>query len=228
MKQIPVCLIVNHKSKYFIKRYTSLRLEMEKDNIQNQLIAIGRKMVKEKGTEALTVRKLSEASGCSVGAIYNQFSNMDNFIVIQNYMTLDELGQRLEQIEETANPYADMNKFLQVFVDYVKDNRNLWYMLYAFYLRRNERAYSYFYLRKVVRIIGCINKLLQRILPQMERPERILSSQVLWLTMFALSSFLTKDVLDSFAKINQESMCQIVLNTYVAGLSVLENKKQNG
>ena len=199
---------------------------MEKDNIQNQLIAIGRSIVKEKGTEALTVRKLSEASGCSVGAIYNQFSNMDNFIVIQNYITLDELGQRLEKIPESANPYTDMYRFLQAFVCYVEENRNLWYMLYSFHLRHNERAYSYFYLRKVVKIIGSISSLLQRILPQMEKPERILSSQALWLNMFALSSFLTKDVLDSFSKIGSKLLCQIVLNTYIAGLSVLENKSQ--
>ncbi|MBR1600876.1 MAG: TetR/AcrR family transcriptional regulator [Alphaproteobacteria bacterium] len=199
---------------------------MEKDNIQNQLIAIGRSIVKEKGTEALTVRKLSEASGCSVGAIYTQFSNMDNVIVILNYITLDELGQRLEKIPESANPYTDMNRFLQAFVCYVEENRNLWYMLYSFHLRHNERAYSYFYLRKVVKIIGSISSLLQRILPQMEKPERILSSQALWLNMFALSSFLTKDVLDSFSKIGSKLLCQIVLNTYIAGLSVLENKSQ--
>ena len=200
---------------------------MEKDNIQNQLISIGRRIVREKGTEALTVRKLSEASGCSVGAIYNQFANMDNFIVIQNYMTLDELSAELGKIKQTANPFADMNTFLKVFVDYVTQNRNLWYLLYAFHLRRNDRTYSYFYLRKVVKIIGCINSLLQRILPQMERPERILSSQVLWLNLFALSSLLTKDILDSFAKVDSKSLCDIVLNTYVAGLSVLEQKKQD-
>lgn len=199
---------------------------MEKDNIQNLLISVGRRMVREKGTDALTVRKLSEASGCSVGAIYNQFSNMDNFIVIQNYMTLEELGNLLEKVKPGTSPFADMNNFLQVFVDYVTENRNLWYLLYTFHLRHGDRTYSYFYLRKVVKIIGCINSLLQRILPQMERPERILSSQVLWLNLFALSSLLTKDILDSFAKINRNNLCQIVLNTYIAGLSVLEHKKQ--
>lgn len=199
---------------------------MEKDNIQNLLISVGRRMITEKGSEALTVRKLSEASGCSVGAIYNQFSNMDNFIVIQNYVTLDELGNLLEKIKPTANPFADMDKFLQVFVDYVTENRNLWYLLYAFHLRRGERTYSYFYLRKVVKIIGCINSLLLRILPQMERPERILSSHILWLNLFAVSSLLTKDILSSFAKIDGKNLCRIILNTHVAGLSVLEQKKQ--
>lgn len=199
---------------------------MEKDNIQNLLIKIGREIVREKGTEALTVRKLSEASGCSVGAIYNQFANMDNFTVIQNYITLDELGQRLDKITPSANPFNDMNKFLQVFVDFVMENRNLWYLLYSFHLTHNERVYSYFYLRKVMKIVGCVNGLLRRILPRMERPERILSAQVLWLSLFAVSSLLTKDVLDSFSKIDKNTLCQIVMNTYVAGLSVLEQKKE--
>ncbi len=198
---------------------------MEKDDIQNLLINVGRQIVRDKGTDALTVRKLSEASGCSVGAIYNQFSNMDNFIVIQNYITLDELSQKIEKVEPSANPYVDMNRFLQIFINYVEENRNLWFLLYEFHLRRNERTYSYFYLRKVVKIIGCIGSLLQRMLPDMERPERILSSQVLWLNLFAVSSLLTKEIQNSFAKIDCKNLCQIVLNTYIAGLSVLERKK---
>lgn len=197
---------------------------MEKDNIQNLLIETGRKIVQEKGTEALTVRKLSDASGCSVGAIYNQFSNMENFIVIQNYMTLDSLARRLEQVARTGNAFVDLNKFLHEFVEFVIENKNLWYMLHSFHLRNNNRTFSYFYLRKVVKITGLINSLLQQIVPQMERPERILSSQILWLTLFALSSFLTKDMLDSFTKINKETICQVMLNTYVAGLTVLEQE----
>lgn len=199
-------------------------MEKDKDSIQNLLIETGRKLIQEKGTDALTARKLSEASGCSVGAIYNQFSNMDNFIVIQNYMTLDALATKLDEIEKTNNVFIDMNNFLQVFVDFVLENKNLWYLLHSFHLRNNDREFTYFYLRKVVKITGIINSLLQQILPEMERPERILSSQILWLTLFALSSFLTKDILDSFTKINKETICQVLLNTYVAGLTVLERR----
>ena len=197
---------------------------MEKDNIQNLLLETGRKIVQEKGTEALTVRKLSEASGCSVGAIYNQFSNMDNFVVIQNYMTLDALAGCLEKVQKTGDAFADMNAFLHEFINFVIENKNLWFMLHSFHLRNNNRTFSYFYLRKVVKITGLINKLLMQLVPNMERPERILSSQILWLTLFALSSFLTKDILDSFTKVNKETICQLMFNTYVAGLPVLEKK----
>ncbi len=201
-------------------------VQTEKDNIQNLLLNIGRKMVSENGTEALTARKLSEASGCSVGAIYNQFSNMDNFIVIQNYMTLDELANHLDKVELTGDAFADLNLFLDTFVEFVLENKNLWFMLYSFHLRNNGRQYSYFYLRRVVKIISLIDNILRQAVPNMERPERLLSSQVLWLTLFALSSLLTKDILDSFSKINRRTICQIMINTYLAGLTVLEEKDE--
>lgn len=197
---------------------------MEKDDIRSTLLKIGRKIVQEKGTESLTVRKLSEASGCSVGAIYNQFSNMENFIVIENYMTLEALGKKIAAVAETQNPYFDMNNMLNAFVDFVIKNKNLWYLLYHFHLRKENHKYSFFYLRRVALITRRLSNLIWRIVPNMERPERILSTQVLWLTLFGLSSFLTKDILDSFSKINRQTLCQILLNTYIAGLTVLEKK----
>ena len=56
----------------------------KKDNIRAALLAKGRELVSEKGPEFLTARKLSEASGYSVGTIYNQFAGMDDFICAQN------------------------------------------------------------------------------------------------------------------------------------------------
>lgn len=197
---------------------------MEKENIQNLLIDIGRKMVCEKGTDALTVRKLSEASGCSVGAIYNQFSNMDNFVIIQNFMTLKALSATLEKVPETGEPFVDANGLLQNFVDFVLKNKNLWFLLFNFHLNHPKREYSFYYLRVVVKILSHINKILLKTVPEMERPERLLSSQILWLSVFALSAFLTKDVLDPLSKVKKETICQIMFNTYMAGLTVLERK----
>ncbi|MBR6356492.1 MAG: TetR/AcrR family transcriptional regulator [Alphaproteobacteria bacterium] len=199
---------------------------MEKDNIQSLLIDIGRQMVREKGTEALTVRKLSDASGCSVGAIYNQFANMDNFTVLQNKITLAELAAYMCKEPETDDPFVDLNNILQRFVDYVCANKNLWYMLFNFHLTHGRYDYSFGYRREVQKILRCIRRVLERAVPEMERPEQLLSSQILWLSLFALSSFLTKDVIDAFSKVDKSSICQIMVNTFVVGLTVLE--KRNG
>ena len=66
-------------------------MTITKDNIRRILISKGRLLVKEKGADYLTARKLAEASAYSVGTIYNQFGTMDNFVLEQNKQTLDEL-----------------------------------------------------------------------------------------------------------------------------------------
>ena len=196
---------------------------MEKDNIQNLLIHIGRKIVKEKGASALTARKLSEASDCSVGAIYNQFSNMDNYVLVQNYITLDELSEKLQTVEKTDNPFVDMNNLLQNFVTFVLENNNLWFMLYNYHLT-TRRRFSFYYLRKVASLIKIVNEHIEKIVPEMDAPERLLSAQVLWLTLLSVSSFLTNDSLNGLSKVNKTALCRILLDTYLAGLTVLENK----
>lgn len=197
---------------------------MEKDNIQNQLIQIGRKIIKDKGVTALTARKLAEASNCSVGAIYNQFSNMDNYVLVQNYLTLDELSQKLITVKKSENPFNDINNLIQSFVDFVFENNNLWYMLYNFHLN-NTRQFSFYYLRKVVSLVKLVNVHLEKIVPNMEVPERLVSAQVLWLTLFSMSAFLTNASLEGFSKVNKYSICRLMLDTYLAGLTVLENQK---
>lgn len=224
MNSLSIWFIIDLKYKYFIKQNQIRDEKMEKDDIQNKLLKIGRQIIQEKGPEGLTARKLSEASGCSVGAIYNQFSNMENFVVIQNYMTLDALSSSLDRIAESENAYADLNRLVQSFVDFVKNNKNLWYLLYSFHLRQNQRTYSIFYLRKVAKIVGRLNSALQRAVPEVIGPERLLSSQVLWLSLFAVSSFLTKDSLSDFSRADENTICQILVNTYVAGLTVLAEK----
>ena len=76
-----------------------------KDNVRRLLLDTGRRLVTEKGAEYLTARKLSEASGCSIGTIYNQFAKMDDFIVTK-----------------LPKPIAD---FRQVIVSF-GENNSLW------------------------------------------------------------------------------------------------------
>lgn len=195
---------------------------MNKDNIQENLVNKGRELIKEKGAEFLTARKLSEASGYSVGTIYNQFGNMDNFILIQNYITLDSLYIRLAHMQASGTPYQRLNLYAREFINFVLENKNLWFLVHNFHLLNNNRRFSKVYLRRVVQITQLVESSFKALFPEIPLPERLLSIQVLWLSLFSLSSFLTTDTLDSFTKINKNSLCELLLNTYLAGMKVLE------
>ena len=200
----------------------NIRFIMSKDNIQENLVNKGRELIKEKGAEFLTARKLSEASGYSVGTIYNQFGNMDNFVLIQNYLTLENLYARLSRLQTSGAPYQRLNLYTREFIDFVIENKNLWFLVHNFHLMNNNRRFSKIYLKRVVQITKLVENAFKNMFPALETPECTLSIQVLWLSLFSLSSFLTTDALDSFNKVNKYTLCELLLNTYLAGMKVLE------
>ena len=195
---------------------------MSRDNIQENLVNKGRDLIRKNGAEGLTARKLSDASGYSVGTIYNQFGNMDNFILIQNYLTLDSLYETLSSLQAKGDAYHRLNLYTQGFVDFVLKNKNLWFLVHSFHLNNNSRRFSKIYLRRVVQITQLVEGAFKALYPKIETPERILMLQVMWLSLFSLSSFLTTDALDKFSKINKKTLCELLLNTFLAGLKVLE------
>ncbi len=194
---------------------------MARDYIQENLINTGRTIIKEKGVEFLTARKLSEASGYSVGTIYNQFGNMDNFILIQNYLTLDSLYHRFLKVK-TDSAYERLNMYASVFAEFVMENRNFWFMVFNFHLKQSERTFSITYLRRISTMVMLIEKSFKELYPLLKSDKRHVSVQVLWICLFGVSSLLTTSSLESYSKVEQTKICKFLLNTYLTGIKVLE------
>lgn len=195
---------------------------MTKDNIREYLIATGRELVANQGAAFLTARKLAEASGCSVGTIYNQFANMDNFIMAENLQTLDELAAYLQNLLPDSSAYRTLNRYLDGFVRFVLANRNLWFMLYNFHLQASIGKLPRAYIRRLVRIVEIWRPTFEEVFCDVRPRERRLSMQVLWLSLFSVSSFLTTKVLDNMSSVNKKTICTLLLNTYLAGLTALK------
>lgn len=191
-----------------------------KENIRTYLIGVGRQMVKSKGMEYLTARKLSEASGCSVGTIYNQFSNMDNLIAAINLQTLKQLYDKMSQIETSKNAYKNLNTYLDIFVGYVLQNENLWFLLYNYHLRVAKQPQGY--RAMIIRMMQLWQPSFDAIYTHLNARKKKVARQVLWLSLFAMSSFLTTTIINDFRMVTKKNLCKLMLNTYLAGLAVLK------
>ena len=131
-----------------------------------------------------------------------------------------ELERYIDQVEAG---FACGKSIRTVPYEEALENNNLWFMLYNYHLT-SRRRFSFYYLRKVASLIKIVNEHIEKIVPKMDAPERLLSAQVLWLTLLSVSSFLTNDSLSGLSKVNKTTLCRILLDTYLAGLTVLENK----
>lgn len=194
---------------------------MNKEDIQENLIEIGRNIVKEKGPDFLTARKLSEASGYSVGTIYNQFGNMDNFILIQNYLTLDVLYHNFLKVKAN-NPYEKLNEYVRIFTEFVSQNKSLWHMFFNFHLNCTNRSFSVTYLRRVSTMVLLIEKNFKEMFSDIDVKKRHAFIEVLWVSLFSLSSLLTTSAIETYSKTDPTKICKLLLNTYLAGVKVSE------
>lgn len=195
-----------------------------KDKVRKVLIDTGRELVRKNGAKALTARKLSDASGYSVGTIYNQFGTMDNFILEQNKITIEELLHYMREIFKDDDAYRMLNRYLDAFVAFVMVNPNLWFLLYDFHLNAEYKSLPKSYLRKLVEVTTIWQPFFDKVYPNLRPKERQLSLHVLWLALFSVSSFLTTKVLDNFSRVNKKNLCKLLLNTYLAGLTVLNER----
>ncbi|MFI3241490.1 MAG: TetR family transcriptional regulator [Alphaproteobacteria bacterium] len=174
---------------------------MKKDNIIN----LGRELIVKKGLDYLSVRKLSAHLDISVGYFYGRFPTMDKFVNAQNDVTLEELLQELKNVKKTDDAYVNINRMADVFVLYAKNNEVVWSLL--------SKSLSWQSSKSITKVISYIDKEFSLLLKNMSVKQRKISTRLLVVSMFSVSNLLIDNPQD----------IKVLLNTYIAGLKVLES-----
>lgn len=190
-----------------------------KEDIHQKLLAAGRELVKSKGAEFLTARKLSEASGCSIGTIYNQFSSMDVFVAEQNEITLRELADKLYVADYKNDSYYNLNVMIETFTNFVSENSELWLLLYIFHLHKKDYKLTISYKKRLSRLFGLTTDNFEKLFPKLSRGRCKIMKNVLETGLFGMSAMLAAG---SIEETEGKNMCRIFVNTFLAGITLLE------
>lgn len=195
-----------------------------KDNIHQKLITTGRDLVKSKGVDFLTARKLSEASGCSIGTIYNQFASMDDFIAEQNEITMLEMIESFDNVKTTTDSFKNLNLYIDTFSNYILNNKEIWSLLYNFHLNNKEYKFSIEYKRLMLKLSDYCYNDFNKLFLHLDKKRSKLMREALVLGLFAIGSLLSTTILDNRNKINKNNICRIFSNTFLAGITLLERE----
>lgn len=197
-----------------------------KSQTKEALLKVGRKLVSEKGVDALSARKLAVAANSSVGVIYNLFMTMDNFVVEQNVITLNDLYSQLESVVLSGNAFNNLNRYADILSAYITANPNLWYLLYTRHLSENANKSSIAEARIIKKIDVLISMQVAPLIGGMTGKEKRLSIKVLEMSLFALSGYLLGNKLGKKSGVNRYNLCKLLMNTYVAGLACLKGQNR--
>lgn len=89
-------------------------------------------IVAEEGIAALTIRRLAEAIGCSVGTIYNLFVDFDDLEQHLAARAMAELGEHLFAAPLPEAPHARVRLMAARYVDFAFTRPRLWSMLFDY------------------------------------------------------------------------------------------------
>ena len=101
--------------------------------LRSTLIDIAERSIAEGGLPAIKARALAQAAGCSVGAIYNVFDDLQDLVLAVNGRTFARLGQRVLAALDGNDAQPPTERLIIIahgYLDFALDHPRLWRALF--------------------------------------------------------------------------------------------------
>lgn len=149
------------------------KVEARKAKLREALIDAAEAQIAQGGLATLKARPLAEAAGCSLGAIYNIFDDLNALVMAVNGRTFRRLGAFVSKGVADAKvhqPNDQMIAMSHAYLQYAIDHTYLWRALFDLEMSV-EGVVPEWYLEELRAVFGLIAAPLSQIFPDMPRPE---------------------------------------------------------
>ncbi len=147
--------------------------------LHGRLIGAAEAAVAETGLQNLRARQLAEIAGCSVGAIYGVFPDLDALILAVNARTLAAIDTALREAAPAKQPAARLVRLAQAYLNYAAANRLRWDALFQHRIPDGQTLPGW-YIEQQNAAFSHIEQPLAVLLPSMPDGERILLARTLF------------------------------------------------
>jgi AcrR family transcriptional regulator len=152
--------------------------------LREALIAAAERTIESEGLRGMKARELATKVGCSVGAIYNVFADLDDLIFAVNALTLEQLEKTLTVAGgDNADPQGGAIKTLVhlglAYTDYAAANTRRWRVLFDHRLPDNKEVPTW-YMANLARLFVYIEEPLRKLAPALSPIRRALLARSLF------------------------------------------------
>ena len=142
--------------------------------LRGELIKAAEDQIAEKGLESLTARALAAQIGCSVGAIYNVFADLDELVDAVNSRTLAKLDRKIAK-QIPIDPFGIDPKECLVglgvaYCQFAMEHTRLWSSLFE-HGRKPDRTVPDWHFDEHARLVSHIVGVLKEFLPRRNEEE---------------------------------------------------------
>jgi len=144
-----------------------------------RLIAAAEAAIADSGLANLRARSLAEAAGCSVGAIYGVFPDLDTLVLAVNGRTLDAIDAAMRQAASNQGPVEHLVLLAEAYLGYAASHRRRWAALFQHRMPEG-RPVARWYAERQELAFATVELPLSALMPDLAQRERALLARTLF------------------------------------------------
>ncbi len=190
------------------------KVQDRKDKLREKLIDVGEELVIANGARSIKARDLARLAGCSVGAIYNIFEDLNDLAMVINMRTFAKLGRAVAASQEHADhigPNDRMILMAKAYLTFAASHPNPWRALFDIEMSVESRVPDW-YLQELAQLFSYIAIPLRRLFPDMGSDELDLMTRALFSSVHGIVLLGIEKRISAVPLAKVELMLEQVLN----------------
>lgn len=157
------------------------KTEARRDELRTRLTDIAEAQIARDGLTTLRARDLAATAGCSVGAIYNVFGDLNDLIMAVNGRTFRMLGAHVSKALDDAPDQAQDRLIIMshAYLDFAAQNTPLWRALFDLQMSTDMRVPDW-YLQELGKLFILIGQPIAEIYPDWDKDRIDLMTRALF------------------------------------------------
>lgn len=206
---------VQHKTEQRSERDTTVRRRQE---LHDRLLAAAEAEIADAGLANLRARSLAEAVGCSVGAIYGVFPDLDALILAVNGRTLDAIDATMRAAGPGRGPADYLARLADAYLGYAVGHRHRWSALFQHQMPEG-RPIAPWYAERQVAAFSHVEAPLAALRPGMTAKKRALLARTLFAAVHGMVELgLTEKVIAMPLPVLREQV-RVIVQAIAKGLA---------
>lgn len=150
--------------------------------LKARLVELAQAQIEDGGLASLKARDLAAGAGCSVGAIYNLFDDLNALVLEINGVTFRALGAHVTKAVQTAGPVSANARLVimgQAYLGFAAQNTHLWRALFDIQMTTDGPVPAW-YMESLGKLFSIIAEPLSDLFPEMTEQDLDLMTRALF------------------------------------------------
>lgn len=198
-----------------------------RSKLHEKLLDAAEKAIASGGLPSLKAREIATAAGCSLGAIYNVFEDMDDLILCVGVRTLALLEASLTRAlaeDGEGGGAADLIRLAHAYLRFARRHKLRWRALFE-HRMADARPVPDWFIENQNRLFGLLEKPLSRLQPGLSSKESASLARSLFSAIHGIVTLGLEEKVTPMTASALDDQVEAMTRIFAAGLSVTHNRR---